>query len=70
MANVTGGLLVEEVSGPAARAGVQAGDIVLMAGGKPVKSIEELRAATSQAGSVALLVQRGEARVFLPLRVG
>jgi serine protease Do len=65
-----GGLLVEEVGGPAARAGVQAGDIVLMAGGKPVKSIEELRAATSGGGTVALLVQRGEARVFVPLKTG
>jgi serine protease Do len=70
-ANVAnGGLLVEEVGGPAARAGVQAGDIVLMAGGKPVKSLEELRAATAGNGNVALLVQRGQARVFLPLRIG
>jgi len=68
--NVAGGLLVEEVGGPAARAGVQAGDVVLMAGGKPVKSIEEFRAATSGGGNIALLVQRGDARVFLPLRVG
>jgi serine protease Do len=65
-----GGLLVEEVDGPAARAGVRAGDIVLMAGGKPVKSMEELQAATAAGGSVALLVQRGQARVFMPLRIG
>jgi serine protease Do len=65
-----GGLLVEEVGGPAARAGVQAGDIVLMAGGKSVKSVEELRAATAGTGNVALLVQRGEARVFVPLKTG
>ncbi len=69
-AKVAGGLLVEEVGGPAARAGVQAGDIVLMAGGKPVKSVEELRAATAAGGNVALLVQRGEARVFVPLKTG
>jgi serine protease Do len=69
-ANVAGGLLVEEVSGPAARAGVQPGDIVLMAGGKPVKSVDELRAATAASGNVALLVQRGEARVFVPLKLG
>jgi serine protease Do len=69
-ANVQGGLLVEEVGGPAARAGVQPGDIVLMAGGKPVKSVDDLRAATSANGTVALLVQRGEARVFVPLKLG
>jgi hypothetical protein len=41
-----------------------------MAGGKPIKSIEELHAATAASGNVALLVQRGQARVFLPLRIG
>jgi serine protease Do len=69
-AQVAGGLLVEEVAGPAARAGVQPGDIVLMAGGKPVRSVDELRSATSGGGSVALLVQRGEARIFVPLKLG
>ena len=69
-ANVAGGLLVEEVGGPAAQAGVQPGDILLMAGGKPVKSVEDLRAATANNGNVALLVQRGEARVFVPLKLG
>jgi serine protease Do len=67
-ANVPGGLLVQEAGGPAARAGMQAGDIVLMAGGKPVKSVDDLRSATSGSGTVALLVQRGEARVFVPMR--
>jgi serine protease Do len=69
-ANVQGGLLVEEAGGVAARAGMQPGDIVLMAGGKPVKSVEDLRAATAANGNVALLVQRGEARVFVPLKLG
>jgi serine protease Do len=69
-ANVQGGLLVEEVGGPAARAGMQPGDIVLMAGGKPVASVDDLRAATAASGHVALLVQRGEARVFVPLKLG
>ncbi len=69
-ANVQGGLLVEQAGGVAARAGVQAGDIVLMAGGKPVKSVDDLRAATAASGNVALLVQRGEARVFVPLKLG
>jgi serine protease Do len=69
-ANVQGGLLVEEAGGLAARSGVQPGDIVLMAGGKPVSSVGELRAATAGNGTVALLVQRGEARIFVPMKLG
>jgi serine protease Do len=69
-ANVQGGLLVEEAGGLAARAGVQPGDIVLMAGGKPIGSVAELRAATAGNGTVALLVQRGEARIFVPMKLG
>jgi serine protease Do len=68
--NVQGGLLIEEAGGVAARAGLQPGDILLMAGGKPVQSVDDLRAATAGSGTVALLVQRGEARVFVPMRLG
>jgi len=70
-ANVaTGGLLVEGVNGAAARAGVEPGDIVLQAGGKPVKSVADLRAAARSGKTIALLVQRGERRLFVPLQVG
>ncbi len=67
---VAGGLLVEEVNGPAARAGVQPGDVVLMAGGKPVQSVADLRAAAVGKGNVALLLQRGDSRVFVPVKLG
>jgi serine protease Do len=66
----SGGLLVERVNGPAARAGVAPGDIVLQAGGKPVRSVEDLRAAAGTGKTVALLVQRGERRLFVPLQAG
>jgi len=69
-ANVTGGLLVQGVNGPAARAGVAPGDIVLQAGGRPVKSVEDLRAATRSGKTIALLVQRGAQRLFVPLQAG
>jgi serine protease Do len=69
-ANVSGGLLVQGVNGPAARAGVAPGDIVLQAGGKPVKSVADLRAATRSGKTIALLVQRGEQRLFVPLQAG
>ena len=69
-AKVSGGLLVEGVNGPAARAGIEQGDIVLQAGGKPVNSVADLRAATRGGKSVALLLQRNGERLFVPLQAG
>jgi len=69
--NVSGGLLVEQASGPAADAGIQAGDIVLSANGAPVTSTQALKnAVESSKGHIALLIQRGEQRIFVPVRVG
>ncbi len=66
-----GGLLVEQAQGAAARAGVQKGDVILGVNGKPVKSVEELKAAVDAAGkNAAILVQRGEARIFVPVQIG
>jgi serine protease Do len=70
VAKVSGGLVVEGVNGPAARAGVVPGDIVLQAGGKSVHSVEDLREATRSSKTVALLVQRGDQRLFVPLQAG
>lgn len=68
---VQGGLLVEQASGPAADAGIQPGDIVLSANGAPVSSAAALKSAIeSSRGHIALLIQRGEARIFVPVRVG
>ena len=65
------GLLVENASGPAARAGIRAGDVVTAVNGKPVKSPAELRSAVEDAkGLVALLIKRGEASIFVPVEVG
>jgi serine protease Do len=50
---------------------VQRGDVILGVNGKPVKSVEELKAAVDAAGkSAAVLVQRGEARIFVPVQIG
>jgi serine protease Do len=69
--NVHGGLVVENASGPAADAGIQPGDVVLAANGAPVTSADELRSAVeSSKGHIALLIQRGDARIFVPVRVG
>ena len=70
-AGVAGGLLVEDVSGAAARAGVEAGDVLLAVNGAPVTSIEQVRSVVARSGkSVALLIQRGEDKIFVPVRIG
>ena len=70
-ANTRGGLVVERASGPAAEAGIRPGDVVLAANGSPVHDAEELRSAVEKSkGHVALLIQRGDARLFVPVRVG
>lgn len=70
-AQVQGGLLVEDVSGPAAKAGIEPGDVVLAVNGTPVNSVGDLRALTAKSGkSVALLVKRDEMRLFVPLTLG
>jgi serine protease Do len=70
-ADVQGGVLVQGVSGPAARAGLQPGDVVLSVNGTPVKSVDQLRDLVKSAkDEVALLVQRGESRIFVPVELG
>jgi serine protease Do len=65
------GLVVEGTSGPAAAAGIQQGDIIIAINGESVKSIEHLRRMAEGAkGKIALLVQRAEARMYVPLNVG
>jgi len=69
-ANTQGSLLVEEVSGPAQAAEIQPGDIILGINGKRVHSVKELEDATHAAGkNVALLIQREDAQIFVPLRL-
>ncbi len=70
-AEVSNGLVVENVSGPAARAGIEAGDVILRANGTEIANAEALRAQVAKAGKrVALLVQRGEQRMFVSVEIG
>ena len=63
--------MVENATGAAARAGIRAGDVVTAVNGKPVKNVEDLKAATEKAnGSVALLVRRGDDSIFVPVEIG
>jgi serine protease Do len=69
--DTSGKLVVERAEGAAALAGVQPGDIILGVNGKPVESAKQLRDAVKAArNNVALLVQRGEDQVFVPVRIG
>ncbi len=69
--NLKSGLVVERSSGPAADAGIQQGDVVLAANGAPVTSADDLKSAVEKSkGHIALLIQRGDARIFVPVRVG
>ncbi|GAB7537845.1 DegQ family serine endoprotease [Burkholderia sp. 3C] len=62
------GLVVESVNGVAAQAGLKAGDVVLSINGAPVGSLNALVAGIGAShGAVALLVQRGAARIYVPL---
>ena len=68
---VKSGLVVENVSGPAARAGLQPGDVILSFNGTPVKSADQLKNLVSKAGKhVALLVQRENMKTFVPVDLG
>ena len=70
-AGLAAGLVVEDASGAAARAGVQAGDVLLSVNGKLVKSVDQVRDIVAQADkSVALLIQRGGEKIFVPVRLG
>ncbi|WP_179403475.1 DegQ family serine endoprotease [Burkholderia guangdongensis] len=62
------GLIVQQVSGPAANAGIQPGDVILAVNGRPVTSPDQLLSAVKGAGnSLALLIQRDNAQIFVPV---
>jgi serine protease Do len=70
-AETQGYLLVEDVTGAAAAAGVRPGDVILGVNGKPVKSVTELKNATNGGNkTVALLLERDGSQLFLPVRTG
>ena len=68
---IKGGLLVEQATGPAAKAGIQTGDVILSFNGTAVSDVEQLREIVAKSGKkAALLVQRDEARIFIPVDLG
>jgi serine protease Do len=70
-ARVDQGLVIEDVSGAAERAGIEAGDVLLAVNGRPVQSIEQVRGVLAgKPKSVALLVQRDGEKIFVPVALG
>jgi serine/threonine protein kinase len=66
-----GMLLVERAQGAAGESGIQRGDLILGVNGKRTRSLKDFRDAVAKSGKVvALLVQRGDQQVFIPVRPG
>jgi serine protease Do len=66
-----GGLLVQQVGGAAAEAGIQPGDVVLSANGQPITSVDDLKSIVAKSQNhIALLMQRGDTRLFVPVELG
>ena len=69
---VAGGVLVENVQGAAARAGVRRGDVILAVNNQDVKSVEQFNQMMGQFDKgriVALLIRRGANSLYVPFRV-
>ncbi|MGH8141454.1 MAG: PDZ domain-containing protein, partial [Steroidobacteraceae bacterium] len=68
---VTHGLVVESAQGHAAAAGIQQGDVVLAVNGPAVKSVPQLRQLLhTHDQQIALLIQRGNQRIYVPVALG
>jgi serine protease Do len=70
---VKGGVMVGGVDGPAARAGLRQGDIVIAVNGEQIDSAKQFKSLVEKAPAdkpVALLIQRGDVRLYVPVTVG
>ena len=69
----SGGVLVDRVEeGPGEKAGIRTGDVILSLDNQVVESAEQFKGLLDgiEAGrSVAVLIQRGDGRMFFPLRI-
>jgi len=68
-AGLNAGLLVENVSGLAAKAGLIHGDVILAVNQTPVLSLKAFAELVQGNDTVALLVRRADSTLFLPLRL-
>lgn len=66
------GLLVVEAQGPAAQAGIRRGDVILGLNNSEIQGVEQFNRQLSviePGKSVALLVQRGDSTLYVPVKV-
>ncbi len=69
---ITGGVLVENAQGAAARAGIRRGDVILAINNQDVKSVEQFNQMMGQFDKgriVALLVRRGTNSLYIPFKL-
>jgi serine protease Do len=65
------GLVVEQATGPAARAGIQPGDVLLGIDGQPANSVDQVRSVMrGHPKTVALLIERDGQKIFVPVKLG
>jgi len=70
-AHIDHGLLIEQVSGAAARASIEPGDVLLAINGKPVNTVDQVKGVLAgKPKSVALLVLREGEQIFVPVNLG
>ena len=68
---IDAGVVVDQVDGPAAQAGIQPGDVILAFGNEKVENGEQLRKLVDKSkGSVAVLVRRDDATIYVPVKIG
>jgi serine protease Do len=64
-------VVVERAGGAAAKAGVQAGDVIVGVGASKVSSPEELKSLIDKSGkTVALLIERQGRQIYVPVKIG
>jgi serine protease Do len=66
------GVYVEDAQGPAAKAGIRQGDIILSVGSQEVKSVEQFNQIVGpieKGKTVALLIRRGESQIFITMKL-
>lgn len=71
LSGIASGLVIEDAGSQAIAAGVMPGDVLLSVNGKAVSTVEQVRDMVGKSTkSVALLIQRGNDRIFIPVRIG
>jgi serine protease Do len=65
------GVVVERAEGPAAKAGIREGDVILAFGPEKVENPEQLKKLVDRAnGNVPVLVRRDDATLYVPVKIG